>query len=243
MKRISRNLAYFAATALTVTAFAVGWRYYDALATHPGDLEQTTPAPAMASTANNTAVLGSYGGTTPTPQPSSVLSLPGSGTALSANGFPRTPAPAGAEVEVAALPGGAALAVWTQDGHLRGSRYAPGAGWGAPQDVDTIRGEPSDLELAANANGEAMAVWRHTLGEIQSLRYARWQPASGWSPPEVIPGVLPRRLNSAVRPKLVMDNEGNVTLQWPSGFGGTSAQVTRYEAGRGWSAPQDVAAR
>lgn len=220
MTRISRATTYIAGAAVVVAAFAVGWRYYDALFPR-------THAPEHA---GSTAVMGSYG---QPPVPSTQV----------APSFPPTPAPKGTEVELVPQPGGGAVAVWPQDGQVRSSRYAPGAGWTEPQALEGIRGEVSDLELAGNMHGAAMAVWRHTLGDIQSLRYARFSVEEGWAPADVIPGLLPRRLNSGTRARLIMDDTGNVTLQWPSGFGGTSAQVTRFEAGRGWTQPLDVAAR
>jgi hypothetical protein len=220
--RVSRATTYLAGTAIAVAAFVVGWRYYDALVpSHQAPVSQ----------ASNTAVLGSYG------QPNVVApAVP------NARSFPAPPAPKGADVEVVPQPSGQALAVWSQEGTVHGARFAGGR-WTDAKALEEIRGEVSDLELAGNDAGAAMAVWRHTVGEIQSLRYARWSPESGWAAPDVIPGVLPRRLNSGARPSLMMDETGNVTLQWPSGFGGTSAQVTRFEAGRGWTQPLDVAAR
>ena len=216
-----RTTTALAATAIAIAAFAVGWRYYDAIVLRAAPQDQ----------ASNTAVLGSNGQQRKAPERAVAPS------------FPAPPAPNGSEVDIAPLPSGAALAVWPQGGQVHGARFTPAAGWSAAQPLETIRGEVNDLELAGNDKGDAMAVWRHTLGDIQSLRFSRWTPDAGWAPPDVIPGVLPRRLNSGVRPRLMMDTAGGVTLQWPSGFGGTSAQVTRYETGRGWSVPLDVAAR
>lgn len=180
----------------------------------------------VADQASNTAVLGSNG-------------MPAKPVAPV---FPPPPAPRGAEVEIVGSGPGQAVAIWTQEGRVHAGRYATGAGWTDLRTIDDIPGETSDLELTGNGS-RAMAVWRHTLGEIQSLRYAVWDEGKGWATADVVPGVLPRRLNSGVHPNLIMDGYGNVTLQWPSGFGGTSAQVTRFEAGRGWSQPLDVAAR
>ena len=214
----SRATKLVAGTAIAVAAAAVGWRYYDAFG------GRHDPVRADAS---NTAVLGSNG-----PPPATPV----------ASTFPRAPAPRDVTPDTVDAGDGRALAAWVQDGRAMASLYESGA-WSAPQPLENIPGDATDLELAGNAHGMAMAVWRHTLGEIQSLRYARWEAAQGWGAADVIAGVLPRRLNSGVRPSLVMDPDGAVTLQWPSGFGGTSAQVTRFEPGRGWTQPLDVAAR
>jgi hypothetical protein len=78
-------------------------------------------------------------------------------------------------------------------------------------------------------------VWRHTVGSIQSLRFSRFDPVAGWSVPDVMPGALPRPPGQAAPPELRMDEAGNVTARWPSGFDPRDTQVARYTAGQGWS--------
>ena len=208
-----RGTKILAGAAIAVALAVVGWRWMDAW----------RPAAPLPSQASNTAVLGSYG------QPPS------------APGVARPPAPARGSVATVALGEGQVLALWTQDGHVVGGRYAPSTGWVDVRALEQILGEAADVQLAGNGKGQAMAVWRHTLGQIDSLRFARFDESAGWSPPDVVPGVLPRHAASGAAPKLQMDAEGHATLQWPSAFSPGTVQLSRFDPASGWSAPQDVA--
>ena len=128
-----------------------------------------------------------------------------------------------------------ALALWIQDGHPVASAYAPGTGWSPPKPLEEIHGNASDAQLAVNASGSGMAVWRHTVGSIQSLRFSRFEPATGWTVPDVMPGAMPRPPGQASPPQLQIDEAGNATAQWPSGFDPHETQASRYTVGEGWS--------
>lgn len=134
----------------------------------------------------------------------------------------------------------AALAVWVQDGQVVASSFERARGWSAPQPLEQIYGQASDPQVASNGQGAAMAVWRHTVGSIQSLRFSRFDPAAGWSRPDVLPGALPRPPGEAGAgdrdaPQLRMEPDGSVTAQWPSGFAAAEMQTARYTPGQGWS--------
>ena len=147
--------------------------------------------------------------------------------------LPRLPSNA----SVQAVPAGdeSALAVWIQDGDPMAAAYVPATGWSTPRPLEQLHGHASDPQVAANAQGAGMAVWRHTVGSIQSLRYSRFDPVAGWSVPDVMPGALPRPPGQASPPQLHMDAAGNVMAQWPSGFDAQETQVSRHTAGQGWS--------
>lgn len=146
---------------------------------------------------------------------------------------PRLPAHAAADVVPAGE--GHALAVWIQDGDPVAATYAPATGWSAPRPLEQLHGHATDPRVAANASGAGMAVWRHTVGSIQSLRFSRFDPGAGWSVPDVMPGALPRPQGQASPPQLQMDAAGNVTAMWASGFDAQETQVSRYTTGKGWS--------
>jgi hypothetical protein len=129
-----------------------------------------------------------------------------------------------------------ALAVWIQDGDPVAAAYAPATGWAAPRPLEQLHGDATDPQVVANAGGAGMAVWRHTVGSIQSLRFSRFDPVAGWSVPDVMPGALPRPPGQASPAQLQMDGAGNVTARWPSGFDAQETQVSRYAPGQGWSA-------
>jgi hypothetical protein len=179
--------------------------------------------PAAASAGNHTAVLGGFGNPPPPPAQAPGIPLP-SGV------------PAGARPQIVASGPDAAVAVWLQDGNAVAASYTKAAGWAPAQRMEDIYGEDSDPQLASNGQGTAMAVWRHTVGSIESLRYSRFD-SSGWSVPDVMPGALPRpRSERNAAPRLQMDAQGNVTAEWTSGFDAAQTQSARYVPGRGWSA-------
>ena len=158
-------------------------------------------------------------------------------------GIPMPAAPPGTQPRLARSAADTALAVWTQEGHVVAAKYTPPAGWGPATPLEQIYGQASEPQLASNGQGVAMAVWRHTVGSIQSLRFSRFDAATGWSPPDVLPGALPRPpapgAAGAARPDdavhLSMDAAGAVTARWASGFDARQVQTARYLPGQGWS--------
>ncbi|MEJ8835894.1 hypothetical protein [Ramlibacter sp. AN1133] len=182
----------------------------------------------------NTAVLGGYGHQ---PAPTAPGLTDAHGQAI-----PPPPAPAGTTAQLVRSGDETALAAWVQDGHVVACAFARPGGWGEARALEDIYGQASDPQLASNGRGVAMAVWRHTVGTIESLRFSRFDAASGWTAPDVLPGALPRpHVEGAARdddaPRLAMDAQGNVTARWTSGFAPTEEQVARYTPGQGWSPP------
>lgn len=188
--------------------------------------ESAQPPPA------STSVLGGQ-------SPGQPASASASGSLTEGNGraIPPPAAPATARVRAVRSGEEAALAVWVQDGRVMASSWTPATGWTAAQPLEEIYGEASDPQVASNGRGNAMALWRHTVGSIQSLRYSRFEPGAGWSPPDVVPGALPRpdaNAGSQDAPRLQMDTAGNVVAEWASGFQAGEVQTARYLAGQGW---------
>jgi hypothetical protein len=184
-------------------------------------------------TVNNTAVLGGYApGDARTPDGSALVD--GRGQAI-----PPPPLPPGVRAQAVRAADDHALALWVQDGHVAASLWTREGGWGAAQPLEEIYGVASDPQVASNGRGMAMAVWRHTVGSIQSLRFSRFDTTTGWSTPDVMPGALPRPdvtgATDPTVPRLQMDTEGNVVAEWPSGFAADEVQVARYQVGQGWS--------
>jgi hypothetical protein len=178
---------------------------------------------------NNTAVLGGYGHES------------GAQALSDARGEPIPPPPAPARTQVRAVRTGdeAAIAAWVEDKHVAASAWTRAAGWIAPQPLERIYGESSDVQVASNGQGPALAVWHHRVGNIHSLRFSRFD-GSGWSVPDVVPGALPRPAVAGSPPgqsaaRLAMDAQGNVVAQWPSGFHADEMQVARYTVAEGWT--------
>lgn len=178
--------------------------------------------------ADNTAVLGGYG-----PNAASVGAHPL--TDAHGNAIPPPPAPASAQPQAVRSEDEEAIAVWVSDQHVVASRWIRATGWTQPQPLERIYGESSQPRVASNGRGLAIAVWQHRVGNIHSLRFSRFDPSGGWSPPDVLPGALPRPGGAAAdAPQLTMDAEGNVTARWTSGFHASETQFARYSGGR-WS--------
>lgn len=190
--------------------------------------------PRVTANPNDTAVLGSAREPQATP-----------GTLRDASGrlVPAPPMPRDTSVQMALVAPDTALALWVEDGRAVSAAWTPSFGWSAPQPLERIFGQASDGQLASNGRGEAMALWRHTVGNIESLRFSRYEAGRGWATPDVMPGALPRsRPEGAAAgraaegaPRLTMDAAGNAVAQWPSGFDEREFQTARFVAGRGWS--------
>ena len=187
-----------------------------------------------ASQGNHASVLGGYG---PGQAPAAAT---GALTDAQGQPIPQPRVPANTLAQMVRASDGAALAVWVQDGHVVASTYTRAAGWTPAQPLEQIYGQASEPQLASNGHGTAMAVWRHTVGSIQSLRFSRFQDGAGWSTPDVLPGALPRPplagpAGAQDAPRLQMDAQGNVVAQWPSGFHAGEVQEARYVEGQGWT--------
>jgi hypothetical protein len=180
---------------------------------------------------NNTAVLGGTG--------QADAAHPDALTDAQGEPIPPPPAPGGARARIARTAGDTALAVWIAEKHVMASTWTRPAGWAAPQPLERIYGESSDVQLASNGQGQAMAVWQHRVGNIHSLRFSRYGP-EGWSPPDVVPGALPKPDVAGTppgqgAPQLQMDAQGQVVARWASGFHANEKQSARYTPGEGWS--------
>lgn len=183
---------------------------------------------------HDTAVLGGYGA--PVDHSTAAPTL----TDASGQTIPAPPAPAGLRPQMVRSGDDAALAVWLQGGDVVASSWTRAAGWTAARPLESLHGESTGPQLASNGNGQAMAVWHHQVGNIHSLRFSRFEPARGWSVPDVLPGALPRpevvgAPSGQNGPRLQMDAEGNVLAEWPSGFHANEMQVARYSVAGGWT--------
>ncbi|MBI5279616.1 MAG: hypothetical protein HY854_24500 [Burkholderiales bacterium] len=185
--------------------------------------------------ASNTAVLG---GAAPAAHP-----------AAAPASVPAPTVPRNATPEVAITGEAQAVAVWEENGVVMASRYTGATGWTPPQALERIGGEASNAKVAANGRGVAMAIWRHSVGRIDSLRFSRWQQATGWSTPDVMPGALPRPRQPGktaggtvekAAPRIEVDAQGNARAEWPSGFADNEMQVSTFVRGEGWARPVDV---
>ncbi|HZN48447.1 MAG TPA: hypothetical protein VFB71_12550 [Ramlibacter sp.] len=163
-------------------------------------------------------------------------------TDASGQAVPAPPAPANSAPRMALSGGDGALAVWVQGGDVLASAWTRAGGWTAAQLLERLHGESRDPQLASNGQGAAMAVWHHQVGNIHSLRFSRFEAATGWSVPDVLPGALPKPAVAGMAPgqnapRLEMDAEGKVLARWPSGLRANAFQDARHVPGQGWETP------
>ena len=206
-----------------------------ALALSACDKQELPATTTVGGDPNNTAMMGGYGPANARPAAPGVALTDAQGQPI-----PPPPVPARTQAQAVRSSDDSALAVWVQDGRVVGSFWTRERGWATAQPLEQIYGKSSDPQLASNGQGVAMAVWRHTVGSIQSLRFSRFDERTGWSHPDVMPGALPRPdvggpTGGGDGPRLHMDAQGNVVAQWPSGFDTRELQSSRYVEGQGWS--------
>ena len=153
--------------------------------------------------------------------------------------IPAPPAPAGTPARAVRTSAETAIAAWVEDKHVVASTWTRGGGWTPAQPLERIYGESSEVRVASNGQGPALALWHHRVGNIHSLRFSRFD-GSGWSVPDVVPGALPRPAGAGAPAgqgavQLEMDAQGNAVARWPSGFTANATQVARYNAASGWT--------
>jgi len=149
-------------------------------------------------------------------------------------------------VQVALEPDGNGWAAWSQgppgSQNIFGNHFSPVSAWGGAARVEEgTLGNALDPQLAVDASGNALFVWKLT----SSLRFQVW--SNRWDASE---GRFtdPVRLDSAgtaYAPVLASDPQGNGTAAWiqSAQVSGTPLQVaaSRYTPGSGWSAPETLA--
>lgn len=145
---------------------------------------------------------------------------------------------------------GNAIAVWSQSNgtsyNLTANRYTQGIGWGTAQPIETLSREADEADIAMNASGDAVVVWRdRTLDGngnlVDAPVYAvRYTPGSGW-------GTV-QRLDSGTNygyvldvPRVAIDAQGNAIAVWHDYDGaGQRIYARRYVAGSGWGALEQL---
>ncbi len=149
--------------------------------------------------------------------------------------IPPAPSPTGTLPQVARTGPATAVALWERRGRVMGSAFASATGWSAvPQPLEDIHGEASEPRLVGNGHGLAVAVWRHTVGRIESLRFSVFERGA-WSTPDVLPGALPAAEPGQPALRLDVSPLGHVTATWPSGFAEGQWQAAHFVPGQGWS--------
>jgi hypothetical protein len=93
-----------------------------------------------------------------------------------------------------------------QDGLLWSSRFTPtDNSWSEPKQIGT---GGVDARLAANAQGNAIAVWSTTSG----IWWNRFTPVGGWATAKLIDGT-----SGATMPEVALAADGTASLVWAEG--------------------------
>ena len=133
---------------------------------------------------------------------------------------------------------GQALALWElQNGtgaDLFSAEYVPGTGWSTPQPVEARPEAVSQPQVAVDAQGRGIAVWRQSDGTGESLWAAHHVPGQGWGTPRLLetePGTVSAHA-------LATDASGTAVVAWlQADTAGTRVMTSRYTPGTGWTAP------
>lgn len=138
---------------------------------------------------------------------------------------------------------GNALAVWHQyDGtryNVVANRYVAGTGWGAQELIETGNAGTAQFpQVAADANGNALAVWRQSNGTRYNILANRYVVGTGWGTAELIET---ENASHAYTPQVVMDANGNGIAVWHQADGTrNNIWANRYVAGSGWGAAEKI---
>ena len=149
--------------------------------------------------------------------------------------------------DVAMDDSGHAIAVWEQfDGErsrIRSQRQMPSGEWVEEQPVAVGLGDAFEPRIAADAEGNAIAVWQQQVDDRTFEVWANRYLAStrSWEVPAVIG---PSDAGDASNPEIAMDAEGNAVAVWAQSRGALDGVWSnRYDAGAGWRSATHIGPR
>ena len=203
----------------------------------------TTPTPTPSATATSTPTPKSSPTPSSTPTPNMVW---GPATLLE-TGTGTASAPM-----IAVEPNGNVMAVWVQwdeygtSYHIYANRYVVGSGWGSPNLLETSDLAVYKPRIAADSNGNAIAVWQQTwttFGERFSIYANRYVAGTGWGAATAVYEDKKDWLSATGAPRIAVDPNGNAMAVWSlydSTWSHTSVWASRYVVGTGWSSATNL---
>ena len=146
------------------------------------------------------------------------------------------------DVEVAASPGGIAIAIWSRETAtgvvIQASVRKPGGPWGAVKDLSSNVQTSFQPHVALDRQGNATAVWARSGLPIQ----AAVRPRGGvWGAPQDISPLG----GGAALPQVAYDRNGKAIAVWYRATLGPLQEVVQASVrprGGAWSMPEDLSA-
>lgn len=109
------------------------------------------------------------------------------------------------------------LAVWAQENNsilsIYANEYDPVGSWGTPELIEgTDSGSTGSADLAVNASGEAIAVWRQFDPGVGNNVFAnRYDPFDGWETEQYLEL---ENNGDALEPKIAINTNGDALTVW-----------------------------
>jgi len=151
--------------------------------------------------------------------------------------------------EIAVDVAGNVLAVWyLSDGtvfNIWSNYYSTDTGWGTAEKIESDdAGDAVEAQVAFDANGNALAVWRQFDGAVFNIWSNRYVVGVGWGTAEKIESI---DTGGAFEPQISIDIDGNALSVWYQTDGvAHSIWSNRYVAGAGagtgWGAAVEIEA-
>jgi hypothetical protein len=138
--------------------------------------------------------------------------------------------------QVAVDASGNAIAVWNQfDGtrhNIWANRFGAGTGWGTATLIETDNvSEASYPQVAVDAAGNAIAVWKQFDGTRYNIWANRFSAGTGWGTALLIET---DNAGGASFPQVAVDAEGNAIAVWYQFGTLVNIWANRFDAGTGW---------
>jgi hypothetical protein len=138
---------------------------------------------------------------------------------------------------------GNAVAVWEQFDDTRldvwSNRYTSGSGWGSAERIETEdEGHARSPQVAADAQGDAVAVWEQFDGTRLDVWSNRYTSGSGWG---VAERIETEEGGDASNAQVAMDAKGHAVAVWEQSDGTRyGIWSNRYTPSRGWGTAEAI---
>jgi hypothetical protein len=138
--------------------------------------------------------------------------------------------------QIAVDSNGDAVAVWQQlagaQNNVWASHYLAGWGWGTATTISDGAGDATIPQVAADASGNAVAVWAQFDGTRDNIMANRYLAGGGWGTAALIET---DNSGAAANPQVSVGTDGNGMAVWQQSDGTrTNIWANHYSAATGW---------